>query len=646
MSLDLLDMAERAAAEALRASPLGGLLRGEIVVDLFCGGGGATQGIEDAGLVVHECVNHCPTAIATHAANHPATNHRRGDVWKNTPEAVAAGRPVGLLWASPDCRHFSRARGAAPVSRRVRDLAWVVTRWAKAVERGEYDARPRVIIVENVPEFLDWGPTRARVSPGGVVMADAQGRVVMEPVPHRKGETFRRWRRLLERAGYRVEWRVLDAADFGAASRRKRLYVIARRDGQPIVWPEVTHGRSKPEGDRSLLSHAHVRKARKGSHGDATGPNDQSSDAPQRGLGGRAGVDYSQRNRSVCGTEVGVQLPHRAAAEVIDWSDLGTSIFERKRPLKDKTLARIAEGIRRYVLNAPGGAPFVLRVTQTGEGRGWKVSGADAPLPTATTRQDLAVCTPVIQANRGNATPRSPGEPLPTITAGNGPGRGAGAGHAISVATPVLMSAGGPECRAVPAGEPLGTVLPRDHRALVTPLLMHNTTHHQGGPVTGPTPTVTTGGQTGLVAPVMAYLNQGAKQSGPVVGEPMRTVVAGGGHAALVAALMVKFYGAEKGGQDARRPLGTVTTLDRHGLVCCVIEGVEFVIVDVLFRMLKPRELAAAMGFPETYTWPATQREAVRLIGNAVSPVQAAALVRAVLPRGMDRGGEEGRAVA
>ena len=207
----------------------------EIVVDLFCGGGGATQGIEDAGLMVHECVNHDATAISTHALNHPSTNHRQSDIWHSDPKVVAAGRPVGLLWASPDCRHFSRARGAAPVSKSVRDLAWIVPAWAKAVA-------PRVIIVENVPEFTTWGPIRAKVCPAGKRVKDAGGRVMMEPVPEKRGQTFKRWRRMLERLGYVVEWRVLDAADFVAASRRKRLYVIARRDGQPITWPEVTHG--------------------------------------------------------------------------------------------------------------------------------------------------------------------------------------------------------------------------------------------------------------------------------------------------------------------------------------------------------------------------------------------------------------------
>lgn len=615
----LFDLADVKARERLASSSLGALRDDEIVVDLFCGGGGATQGIEDAGLMVHECVNHCATAIETHAANHPATYHRRGDVWKNTPESVAAGRPVGLLWASPDCRHFSRARGAAPVSRRVRDLAWVVTRWA-------VDAAPRVIIVENVGEFVEWGPTRARRDERGREIKDAQGRVVMEPIPERKGETFRRWRRKLERAGYVVEHRVLDAADYGAASRRRRLFVIARRDGAPICWPEKTHG--------ALGGSDHVRDARtearaKGTRHARTGVVRNGDGLPEMS---QRGNHYERRTQGVFGgvrSAVALQ-PHRAAAEIIDWSDLGTSIFERRRALADKTLARIAEGVRRYVLN--DARPFVLRVTQTGAGGGWKVSSVADAMPTQTTRQDLAVVTPIVQAHRGNATARSAAEPLPTITAGNGPGRGAGAGHSLSVISPVLAPQNG-GVFGQRVDEPGPTITTKGHQALVSALLMHNTTHHTGGRVSAPIPTVTTGGQTGLVAPVLGVLRNNGTAT--PVDAPAPTVTSGGNHAALVAALLVKFYGSETGGANVREPLGTCTTRDRHGLVCVVVQGVEYVIVDILFRMLKPRELAAAMGFPARYVWPATQREAVRLIGNAVSPPMACALTRAVFPSGV-----------
>jgi DNA (cytosine-5)-methyltransferase 1 len=570
--MDMLDF-ESAARLSLAESVCGGPLPGEINVDLFAGGGGATQGMEDAGLLVHECVNHSEVAVLTHARNHPRTNHRLGDVWAEAPGSVIRGadgkpRPVGVLWASPDCRHFSRARGAAPVSGRVRSLAWVVIKWARELDERH---RPRIIMVENVPEFLEWGPTRARTDEHGRAVRDAQGRTVLEPVPGRKGQTFRRWAAMLRRLGYKVEWRVMDAADFGAACRRKRLYVIARRDGHAPAWPEASAARGK------------------------------AADA-------------------------------RCAADVIDWTDLGRSIFERERPLADKTLARIGEGIRRYVINSP--RPFCLRVTQTGGG--WHVADVLRPMPTQTTRQDLAVVTPVLGVLRRNGQGRDVQEPMATIAAG---------GMHQGLVCPMVLSAGGPTCRAVPASEPMGTVLTRDHRAVAMPVIMHNTTGHTGGTMEQPLPTVTTGGQSGLVCPVA-----------------------------------LAFYGAESGGRDVLEPLGTVTTHDRHGIVAAAVgeqtltmspemrrralavagllvrlgvavadaDGLVYVslhdanqpglvvrrpMVDILFRMLKPRELAAAMGFPETYIWPATQREAVRLIGNAVSPVQAAALVRANLPR-------------
>lgn len=598
------DMAARSAIAAACGGTLGA---DEIVVDLFAGGGGATCGVEAAGLVVHECVNHSAVAVATHAANHPETNHRCGDVWSNAPEAVAAGRPVGLLWASPDCRHFSRARGAAPVSGRVRSLAWVVVKWARELSKPQ---KPRVIMVENVAEFVEWGPTRAKVGADGKPALDAQGRVLLEPVPERKGETFRRWCGQLRRQGYKVEWRVLDAADFGAACRRKRLFIIARRDGLPVCWPEVADGESLGWTDRGAEAgsvaqvgghRGHVRSVRvqdaaslpRGFHAGSAGA--------ERGSGQR--TDHAAGRHHSGGTRSAVRS--RCAADIIDWTDLGSSIFDRKKPLAEKTLARIAEGIRRYVLNDP--SPFVLRVTKTGGARGGAVGGSvrsvRESMPTQTTRQDLAVATPLLATvgygEREGQRPRvaQVGELLGTCV------NDVKQGLVSPLLAPMTMSAGGPECKAEPADRTLGTVLTRDHRAMVAPVL---TTLR---PNTGPTR----------------------------VDEAMNTVTACGTHAELVAALMVKFYGNESGAHRADASLGTVTTKDRHSLVCVMIDGTEYVIVDILFRMLKPSELADAMGFPESYVWPKTQREAVRLIGNAVSPPMAEALVRANFPGGMAR---------
>ena len=600
----LLDLCEAAAGARLVGSRFADLLPGEKVADLFCGAGGWGEGAKRLGIRVDYAVNHDAVAIGAHEANNPGCKHHRGDAWKTRPRDVVGKATLGILFASAACTTHSRARGSAPISQRVHMLGWCIARWME-------DVAPRIVLIENVPEWKDWGPT--------VVGADG----VRRQDPARKGQHFRRWWRFCERLGYVMEMRVLDAPDYGAACRRKRLFIVARRDGAPIVWPEKTHG-----------EHVACAGGRRSRGHDVDGGQRSATETkvPLR-RGGRDSRDH--------GSSVTLRT-YRTAAECIDWSDLGSSIFERTRPLKDKTLGRIAEGIRRYVLNHP--APFVLRVTH-GDGGGWHVAGVGEPLRTQTTRQDLAVVTavgaPVVQVIRGDVSGRDVRESLPTITAGNGPGRGAGAGHAMGIATPILATTGygereGQAARVNRVGDQLGTCVNGAKQALVSALLMNNTTHHTGGRVDGALPTVTTGGQAGLVAPVFAHFRHGGGQH-QRVDEPGATPTSGGNHAALVAALLVEFYGSGSGksGRSMRGPMGTPTTLDRHGLVgvVCVIGGTEYVIVDILFRMLRPRELAKAMGFPDEYRWPATQRDCVRLIGNAVQVDQAAALVGAVLPR-------------
>lgn len=246
----------------------------ELIVDNFAGGGGASTGIEWAlGRSPDIAINHDPEAIAMHALNHPSTRHYCEDVWQVDPLEATAGRPVGLAWFSPDCTHFSKAKGGKPRSKKIRGLAWVVVRWAKAV-------KPRVIMLENVEEFADWGP----------LLEDGR------PCPLRRGLTFRRWWRMLENLGYELDARELSACDYGAPTTRKRLFIIARRDGSPIVWPEPTHG---------------------------------------------PGLN-----------------PYRAASECIDWKLPCPSIFERQRPLAEATMRRIARGVMRYVVNAK--QPFLV----------------------------------------------------------------------------------------------------------------------------------------------------------------------------------------------------------------------------------------------------------------------------------------------
>ncbi len=462
----------------------------ELIVDLFAGGGGASTGIELAvGRSVDLAVNHDPEAISLHEANHPQTRHFVSDVFEVDPVTVTAGQPVGLLWASPDCKHFSKAKGGKPVSKKIRSLAWVVVKWAKAV-------RPRVICLENVEEFQTWGPL------GG----DDR------PCPQRKGQTFALWKAQLEKLGYVIEHRELRACDYGAPTIRKRLFLVARRDGQPIVWPTPTH--AKP---------------------------DASGKAP-KGL-----------------------KPWRTAAECIDWSIPCPSIFERTKPLADATCRRIAKGIMRYVVEAA--EPFIVSL-----------------------------------ANWSNDNLRSIHAPLSTVTA-----------------------------------NPKG-----GHHALVTAFLAKHYTGVVGSDLADPIGTVTSVDHHSLVAAHLVHMGHGEGKDGTKrfshgirsVQEPLNTVTAQGAAAGLVHAFLVKYYGNEQDGISVEEPLHTIPTRDRFGLV--LVHGQPYAIVDIGLRMLTPRELYRAQGFPETYRIengaagePITKTAQVRMCGNSVSPPLARAIVAA-----------------
>ncbi|MCY8284920.1 DNA cytosine methyltransferase [Bacillus inaquosorum] len=315
----------------------------EIIVDNFAGGGGASTGIELAtGLSVDIAINHDPAAIAMHQVNHPDTEHYCESVWEVDPREVAKGRPVGLAWFSPDCKHFSKAKGGKPVEKSIRGLAWVAVRWAATVS-------PRVIILENVEEFQTWGP----LTKDGM------------PDPEKKGSTFRSFVRALQRHGYKVEWKELRACDYGAPTIRKRLFLIARRDGRPIVWPKPTHG-------------------------------DPKSMAVKKGM----------------------LKPWRTAADIMDWSLETPSIFNRKRPLSENTLRRIVRGIQRFVIDSSN--PFIIKVNHSGnQFRGQKI---DQPLQTVTAKNGWGLVNPVlIQMGYGDPEGRRVldlKKPLGTITAG------------------------------------------------------------------------------------------------------------------------------------------------------------------------------------------------------------------------------------
>lgn len=473
----------------------------ELVVDLFAGGGGASTGIEQA-ICRHVdiAVNHDPEAVSLHQANHPQTRHFVSDVFEVDPRSVTGGQPVGLLWASPDCTFHSKARGGKPhrdrnKARRRRGLAWVVCRWARQVQ-------PRVICLENVEEFARWGPL------------DDEGR----PCPERQGLTFRRWVAQLRNLGYAVEWRELRACDYGAPTIRKRLFVVARRDGQPIVWPQPTHA-AKPAKGSSLR-------------------------------------------------------PYRTAADCIDWSLPCPSIFERERPLAEATLRRIAHGIRRYVLEAA--QPFVVRIGHTGHSDAGKARPAASPLSTVTSKAEHCLAVPTLvqtgYGEREGQAPRVPGLDKPLGTAVGGQK------HAL-VAAFLAKHYGGVVGSKLDAA--MGTVTSVDHHSLVTADL-------------SPQPA---------------------------------------GHAEQVRALLLAYYGTDQAAQLGD-PLPTVTTHDRFALV--TIAGQAYVIADVGMRMLQPRELYRAQGFPDSYQIERgadgrqlSKAAQVRMCGNSVCPPVAAALVRA-----------------
>lgn len=539
----------------------------ELIVDSFAGGGGASEGIELAlGRSPDIAINHDREALAMHYANHPDTLHLPHNVWKVDPVEVTKGQPVGLLWASPDCKHFSKAKGGKPVKRNIRDLAWVVVRWAKQV-------RPRVIILENVEEFRDWGP----LSEDG------------KPCPERKGQTFKQWEGELKRLGYKVEHRELRACDYGAPTIRKRLFLIARRDGRPIVWPKPTHGDPKSEA-----------------------------------------------------VKTGRLLPWRTAAEIIDWSLPCHSIFLSKkegrkvgvnRPLAEKTMARIAKGLKRYVIDSP--KPFIVPTTHHGERR---VPNVDEPLCTITgaNRGEQALVAPFVSYAQHGGLSRGATEPLHTVTASRK--------DQNCIVAPCLTTYYGTkedgQPRTADLSEPLRTQTTENRHALVTAFMAQHNTGVVGHDLREPASTILQAGSHQQVVSAGLLSLKGTERRMSSVEEPARTVLAGGGHAAHVSAFIVKYYGSDQDPQ-IKEPLHTVTTKDRFGLCTVQIQGEPYVIVDVGMRMLAPRELFSAQGFGQDYIidrgrcvdtgeWiTLTKTATIRMCGNSVCPPLAQALVAA-----------------
>jgi DNA (cytosine-5)-methyltransferase 1 len=647
----------------------------EIIVDNFAGGGGASTGIELAtGRSVDIAINHDPNAVAMHTTNHQNTLHYCESVYAVRPKVATAGRPVGLVWLSPDCRHFSKAKGAKPVQKEIRGLAWITLRWA-------LDTEPRVMMLENVEEFKTWGPLLA---------------AEMRPDPERAGETFQAFvgmlttgihanhpalleccdfldlspdsdqaQQLVAGLGYDVEYRELRACDYGAPTIRKRFFMVMRRDEQPIVWPEATHG-------------------------------DPKSPAVQAGK----------------------LAPWRTAAECIDWSLACPSIFDRKKPLAENTLKRIARGIQRFVIDSA--SPFIVKCNHTttkGKYDCFRGQSLDEPLQTITKTHGFAVAVPHLTKFRTGATGQPVTEPVPTVTAGTS-ARPGGNGHALGIVsaalTPFLAGNGGSEYQAKPRAinKPTHTVLKESRACLVAPIIARQFGNSTGHRADEPSATITAGGggKSQLVTPTLIQMGYGerAGQQPRVLhlDKPLGTVTAGGGKFAITSAFLAKHYGGNYSGPGVGmdEPMHSVTTVDHHAVVASHlvklrgtcrdgqrtdtpmptvtagglhvgtvetslavdgydeqralqaleflreycgeestglvdIDGVTYRIVDIGMRMLQPHELYRAQGFPDWYIIDQDYRgkkyskdKQIARCGNAVPPPFAEALVRANLP--------------
>jgi DNA (cytosine-5)-methyltransferase 1 len=557
-----------------------GLERGsEIIVDNFAGGGGASTGIEMAlGRSPDVAINHDPVALAMHEVNHPQTKHLVNSIYAVDPREATGGRPVGAAWFSPDCKHHSKAKGGKPVEKNIRDLAWVVGHWAELV-------RPRVIFLENVEEFQDWCPLTADNKPDMT----------------RRGETFKAWVARLRRLGYKVEWKLLRACDYGAPTIRKRLFLIARCDGRPIVWPKPTHGAPESEGVQS-----------------------------------------------------GDLKPWRTAAEIIDWSLPCPSIFDTSeeikkkyglravRPLKDATMKRIARGVMKYVIEAK--QPFLVTCNHAGDH--FRGQGLSEPMKTITATRDahglvMPTLAPFSTQGQHGGSNRPISAPHHTITASPKDQ------NAVVVPTLVQTGYGEREGQAprVPGLEkPLGTLVAGGGKhALVSAFLaQHNAgprmANNAGRAASDPLSTLTTRGTQQQAVAVHLMNMHGSTRRSASIEAPHPTLTAGGQHSAVIGAFLQKYYGSGVS-QSAKDPLHTLGTRDTFGLVTVEIDGTTYAITDIGMRMLTPREQFRAQSFPDSYEIERgpdgrtfTKTEQTRMCGNSVPPVMAEALVSANVP--------------
>ena len=621
------------------------MINGELIVDNFAGGGGASTGIEMAtGISVDIAINHDPEAIRMHKANHPSTKHYCENVWAVDPVEACNGHPVGLAWFSPDCKHFSKAKGGKPKDKNIRGLAWVALRWAGLV-------RPRVIMLENVEEFKTWGPLNRR----------------HHPIKAKQGVTFERFVSQLEALGYKVEHRKLIASDYGAPTMRKRFFLIARCDGKPIIWPEPTHGPADSEAVKAGLLKPYV--------------------------GAYTQLDFSLPCPSIFDTAEEIKEKYGIRAV---------------RPLSPKTMERIARGLKKFVIdnaepfivqvnhsgaksdycksaNEPLSTvtgkhgfgivePYMVqckydneaqdvkkplgtvttvgshllvepKLQIVGDGAGFPIDRMRYPaycnpdemdkLPFADPEIEKEIQeqlqAPYIEVNRIDRPGNSIDEPIRTVTGVNQ--------HCLISPTLIQYHSetSENEVRGQTITDPIMTVDGSNRYGLVTSFL-HK--YYDGGykgageSVENPLPTITAWDHNSVCAATLIQMNNNC--DGKDITKPIPTITAGDGHLGEVRAFLIKYYG-QGTGQDIKDPLYTVTAQDRFGLV--TVNGVDYQIVDIGLRMLEPRELYGCQGFPDDYIIDHdytgkeySRSEQVRRCGNAVCPPIPAALVKANLP--------------
>lgn len=556
----------------------------ELIIDNFAGGGGASVGIELAtGRPVDIAINHDPDAIAMHSVNHPYTTHYQEDVFAIDPEEVTCGRPVGIAWFSPDCKHFSRAKGNKPVEHKIRGLSWVIIKWAMS------GVAPRCIFMENVEEIQTWGP----------LLQDADGK--FRPDPARSGETFKAFvgmlsdgvsddcpalteaceflkiergseqeKRLINGLGYKVEYKVLRACDYGAPTIRKRFYLVARNDGEPIVFPEATHGKGK-------------------------------------GL-----------------------KPYRTAAECIDWSIPCPSIFERKKPLVKNTLRRVARGLDKFVIKNP--KPYILEMNFDND-----FQNIDKPMSTQTSANHHYIIAPeLVECSHKNG----PGihnvkEPLNTVT-----------GKAcFGLSTPYIVPIGygenkGQSPRVNSVEAPMSTVVSSCKQYITTPFLsMYYGGADHASKMDGPLPTVTTLPRHYVCASNLCVLRK--NMDGKSLTEPMPTLTTSAGHFAEIRTYLLPVDNSQDllHWNEVRSLLNEYAgySIGENEILIIEINGVPYFIGDIGMRMLKAEELKLAQGFPPDYIIDIerhigkkySEAKQIARLGNAVCPPVATALIRA-----------------